>query len=174
MSADISVHSNTKPTCQAFELKTLPSIPFWPLARFIWAPFNTPEHTISYSKDDPSFNIHTVSNNGAPPLRSSMLTPNQHASIKSEINAGYSLHRANNNPNFLAGSAVIHLDGLCSAFDPSDNLNLFGHLFSIEFTFMPGQPPILKLLLAYIIQMSSPISYLSCPILFALTLQYQC
>jgi hypothetical protein len=53
---------------------------------------------------------------------------------KARVNVGHYLHRANNNPNVLAGSAVIHLDGLCPAFDPTDNPNLFGHLFGIEFT----------------------------------------
>jgi hypothetical protein len=127
------VHSNTELTCQAFELKTPLSIPFWPLARFIWALFSTPEHTISYLKNDPSFNLHVIINNGAPPLCTSVPTPNQHASIKSGVTVSYFLHRANNNLNILAGSAFIHLDGLCPTFDPTDNPNLFGHLFGIEF-----------------------------------------
>jgi hypothetical protein len=56
------------------------------------------------------------------------------SSIQSGVNVGYYLHRANNNPNVLAGSMIIHLDGLCPAFDFTDNPNLFGHLFGIEFT----------------------------------------
>ncbi len=64
----VSVHSNTEPTCQAFKLKIPLYIPFWPLTCFIWAPFNTPKHTVSCFKDDPSNNIHAVNDNGAPPL----------------------------------------------------------------------------------------------------------
>ncbi len=130
----VGVHSNTKSACPVFEVKTPPSIPFWPLACFIWVSFNTPENTVSYSKDDPSFNLHAVKDNGAPPLRANMPTPNQQASIKSGVNVSYYLHRANNNPKVLAGSTVIHLDGLCPVFDPTDNPNRFGHLFGIEFT----------------------------------------
>jgi hypothetical protein len=37
----VGVHSNTETTCQVFKLNTLLSIPFWPLARFIWALFNS-------------------------------------------------------------------------------------------------------------------------------------
>jgi hypothetical protein len=94
---------------------------------------NQPEHAVSYSKDDPSFNLHGADYNGTSPLRTSMPTLNQHASIKSKVNVSYYLHRENDNPNVLAGYAVIHLDGLCPAFDPTDNPNLFGHLFGIEF-----------------------------------------
>jgi hypothetical protein len=130
----VGVCSNTEPTCQAFELKTMPSIPFLPLAHFIWAPFNTPEHTISYSKDDPSFNLHAVNDNSAPPLHASMPIPNQHASIEPGVNISYYLHRAQDNPNVLAGSLVTHQDSLCPTFDPTDNLNLLGHFFGIEFT----------------------------------------
>ena len=61
-----------------------------------------------------------------------MPTLNQHASIKYGVNVSYYLHRENDNPNVLAGYAVIHLDSLCPAFDPTDNPNLFG-LFGIEF-----------------------------------------
>ena len=35
----------------------------------------------------------------------------------------------------LLGSSVVSLDGLCPAFDPTDNQNLFGHLFGIEFAY---------------------------------------
>jgi hypothetical protein len=155
-----------EPTCQAFKLKTPPSISFWPLACFIWAPFNTPEHVISYSKDDPSLNIHAINNNGAPPLRASMPTPNQHASIKPGVNIGYYLYRAHNNPIILAGSTVTYQDGLCPTFDSTDNPNLFGHLFGIEFihdshVYVRGQSPNSKLPLAYVFWMSSPISYLT-------------
>jgi hypothetical protein len=75
-----------------------------------------------------------VNNNGAPPLPASMPTPYQHASIEPGVNISYYLPRAHNNQNVLAGSAVTHQDGLCPAFDPTDNPNLLGHLFVVEFT----------------------------------------
>jgi hypothetical protein len=45
----------------------------------------------------------------------------------------YHLHRAQDNPNVLVGSVVASIDGLCPAFDPTSNLNLFGHYFGLEF-----------------------------------------
>jgi hypothetical protein len=42
-----AIHSNTEPSCKVIDFWTPPSIPSWPLAQFIWAPFNWPEHTIS-------------------------------------------------------------------------------------------------------------------------------
>ena len=116
----IGVHSS--PNQHAKHLSSNTAVyPYSASGMLVWAPFNTPEHVVSYSKDDPSFNLHAFNNNSAPPLRTSMPTPNQHASIKSGVNVGYYLHRANDNPTVLAGSTVIHLDGLCPAFDPTDN-----------------------------------------------------
>jgi hypothetical protein len=45
----------------------------------------------------------------------------------------YHLHHAQDNPNALAGSAVVSVDGLCPAFNPRSNSNLFGHYFGVEF-----------------------------------------
>jgi hypothetical protein len=130
----IGIYSNTEPDCKALVILTPPSIPAWPLARFIWAPFNMPEHAVSYAKDDKSFNLHAVNNKDAPHLRVSTPTPNQEASTAHGIKLGYYLHRECNNPHVLVGSSVVCLDGLCPAFNPTDNQNLFGHFFGVEFT----------------------------------------
>jgi hypothetical protein len=130
----IGIHSNTEPDCKALVILTPPSIPTRPLACFIWALFNTPEHAVSYAKDYKSFNLQVINNNGVPHLRVSTPTSNQEASTTHVIKLGYYLHRHCNNPHVLAGSSVVRLDGLCPAFDPTDNQYLFGHFFGVKFT----------------------------------------
>jgi hypothetical protein len=92
-----------------------------------------PKHTVSYAKDDKSFNLHAVNDNDVPHLHVSTPTPNQEASTTHGIKLGYYLHRACDNLHVLAGSSVVHLNGLCPAFNPTDNQNLFGHFFGVEF-----------------------------------------
>jgi len=36
----VAVHSNSEPDCSLLELRPPPQVPSWPLARFLWAPFN--------------------------------------------------------------------------------------------------------------------------------------
>jgi hypothetical protein len=45
----------------------------------------------------------------------------------------YYLHRHNDNPANLVGSAVICVDGLCPPFNPIANTNIFGHYFGIKY-----------------------------------------
>ncbi len=129
----VAIHLNTKPKCEAFALHTPPLVLPKPLARFLWEPFNTPKHAISFSKDDPSFNLHAVNNNGAPRLLASLPTPAQIALLDAGSHIAYYLHQEQDNPNVLTGAAVMKPDRLCPPFDPADNLNLFGHYFGIKF-----------------------------------------
>ncbi len=89
----VPVHLNTKPKCEAFALHSPPSVPPKPLPQFLWAPFTTPEHAILFSKDDPSFNLHVVNNNGPPRLLASLPTPAQTASLDAGLHIAYYLHR---------------------------------------------------------------------------------
>jgi hypothetical protein len=73
----VAVHSNTEPSCAALALQPPPQIPSWPLGRFVWAPFNRPKLAILYYKDDPSFNIHAVSDNRLLLLQASPATEGQ-------------------------------------------------------------------------------------------------
>jgi hypothetical protein len=119
------VHFNTKPGCTALELRPPPRVLPHPLARFIWAPLNQPELALSYSKDDPSFNLHAVNDNGIPPLRPLAVTASQQDSFRHSGKLSCNLHRKHDNPAMLAGSAVIDMGRLCPAFYPNVNLNLF-------------------------------------------------
>jgi hypothetical protein len=121
----IAVHSNTKPGCATLELRPPPWVPPRPLARFIWAPFNRPELSLSYSKDNPSFNIHTINNNRIPLLRPSAVTISQQDSFGHGVKLSYNLHCEHNNPA-VDGYAVIDVDRLCPAFNQKFNSNVFG------------------------------------------------
>jgi hypothetical protein len=129
----VAIHSNAKTDCRAFQIKTPPHIKPNPIARYIWAPFNKPELAISYSKDDTYFNIHAVNDNGLQPLRASTPSNAQHASSDAGTRVKYYLHRHDDNPSNLVGSAIISDIDLCPPFNPIMNSNVFGHHFGIEF-----------------------------------------
>ncbi len=64
----VGVYSNTEATCTPIEFKTPPAChPCW-ISHFLWAPFNRPEHALSYSRDNPSFGKHAVNDSGHPPF----------------------------------------------------------------------------------------------------------
>jgi hypothetical protein len=112
-----------------------PSIPSWPLAQFIWAPFNRIEHTNSYAKDNPLFNFHAVNNNGLPPLCASAPSGSVSTSLAGGFHLMYYIHCNQDNFNVLVELAVANLYGLCPAFDANKNSNLFGHYFGIKFAY---------------------------------------
>ncbi len=84
-------------------------------------------------KDDKSFNNHAVNNSGLPPLRASIPTNAQQASLDPDVRHLYYLHQPDVDPSVLIGSAVVRVDGLCPPFQPTENGNLFGHYFAVEF-----------------------------------------
>ncbi len=127
-----AVHSNTKLSCAALALQPPPQVPSWPLAKFVWEPFNWPKLAVSYSKDDLFFNIHTVKDNGLPLLRALPTTESQHNSFSHNVKVMYNLHREHDNPAVLVGSAVIDTNGLCPVINPNVNLK-FGNYFGVEF-----------------------------------------
>jgi hypothetical protein len=42
-------------------------------------------------------------------------------------------HRHDDNPANLVGLAVVGINGICLAFSPIANTNIFGHYFGIKF-----------------------------------------
>jgi hypothetical protein len=88
---------------------------------------------ISYSKDDPSFNIQAVNDIGLPPLQASPASESQRDLFSHNVKVLYNLHCKHNNQSVLVGSAVIDTNGLCPAFNPNANLNLFENYFGLGF-----------------------------------------
>ena len=105
----------------------------WRLGCYLWAPFNRPKMAVSYSKDDPSFNNHTINDSGLPLLSATVPLQAQLASIPSGVNVLHYLHRPDHNPSSNVGLSVISVDGLCPPFVPDETPNLFGHHYGIKF-----------------------------------------
>ena len=129
----VAVHGNTEARAAPILFKPPPPVSPKPIGRYIWSPFNTPEHAVSYSRDDSSFNVHAVNDAGIPATKAQTPTPAQLAAHPAGVRVKYFLHREDDNPGILPGSSVVSVDGLCPPFDPSDTSNLFGHHFGIEF-----------------------------------------
>ena len=129
----IGVHSNTEVKRNPITIKTPPTCTSWCIGQFLWAPFNRPEHAISYARDDPSLNKHDVNDSGLPPLCISDPTDGQLASSAAGVEIKYFVHLLDSNPSIVVSSAVVCSDGLSPSFAPDKNSNLFGHYFGIEF-----------------------------------------
>jgi len=115
----VAVHSNSAPNCSLLELRPPPQVPSRPLARFLWAPFNRPEMAVSYGKDDPSFNVHAVNDNGVPPLRASSPSDSQRVSVGPRVKLSYNLHRDRDNPAVIVGSSVVDVDAFAHNLIPT-------------------------------------------------------
>ncbi len=99
-----------------------------PLAAYIWEPFNKPEYSVSFAKDNDSFA--TYANHG---ITATVPTLSVLASLPDGVQPLYYLHLHNSNMAMLAGAAVMSLNSLCPAFDGLPNTNLFHSRFGIEY-----------------------------------------
>jgi hypothetical protein len=98
------------------------------LAAYIWEPFNKPEYSVSFAKDDDSFA--TGANHGITATIPTLLVL---ASLPDGVQLLYYLHLHDLNTAMLAGTAVMSLNSSCPAFDGSPNTNLFCSRFGIEY-----------------------------------------
>ncbi len=124
----VGVHDSTQSWTEPISFCIPPSPTSLPLAAYIWQPFNKPEYSVSFAKDDDSFLAD--SNNGVMATIPSLLVL---ASLPDGIKPLYYLHLRDLNTATLAGVAVLSLDSLCPAFDGLPNPNLFRCWFGIEF-----------------------------------------
>ncbi len=121
----IDIHSSCASMVNPLLLKRPPSVLTRPIGKFIWEPFNRPEHAISlacnnadFDKQDTQLKVSTLK-----------LTPNNDRSIIIK----YSIHRPDSNDTVLVGSEVISVDGLCPAFNACPNLNIFQTYSGLKF-----------------------------------------
>ncbi len=63
----------------------------------------------------------------------SIPTNAQQASLDPDVRHLYYLHRPNVDPSVFIGLTIVSVDGLCPPFQPTENSNLFGHYFGVEF-----------------------------------------
>jgi hypothetical protein len=124
----VGIHDSTQSRMEPISFRIPPSPMPLPLAAYIWGPFNKPEYSISFAKDDDSFA--TNANHG---ITATAPTLSVLASLPDGVQPLYYLHLRDSNTATLAGAAVMSLDSLCPAFDGSPNTNLFCSWFGIEY-----------------------------------------
>ncbi len=108
-------------------LKTLPRTTPRPISAFIWEPFNRPEHSLCYGRNDVDFNKDKTSKMIAS-------TPKPAISTNSSlVNIKYHLHHDNANGSILAGSSVLSGDSLCPPFEACPNQYLFQQYYGLKF-----------------------------------------
>jgi hypothetical protein len=99
-----------------------------PFLAFIWPPFNKREFSISYAKDNESFN-----NKSPPAVRITLPSASILASMPCAVSPAYFLHSVNSDATILNDAAVLSPDSLCLPFDGSSTTNLFRCHFGVEY-----------------------------------------
>jgi hypothetical protein len=124
----VGVHTNTQATVDKLMFRTPPSSRPLPISNFVWQPFNKKEFSLSFSKDNSSFNdgsehaLHATT-------PSALVLP----LLPQGLHPLYYLHLQGSDATILNGAAVMSLDSLCPPFDGSPTTNLFKCHFGIEF-----------------------------------------
>jgi hypothetical protein len=125
----IPVHSSSAPKVEQLVLKTPPAVPPKPIASYLWEPFNWPEHSLCYRKDDSDFNKDESSR-----MVVNAPMPNE-SPDSAQIRTLYHLHRAEADATILAGSSILSQSSLCPLFDACPTRNLFQQQFGIKFNY---------------------------------------
>jgi hypothetical protein len=125
----VGVHLHTEEKCTPMVVVAPSPTPTNRLSSYLWALFNQPEITLSYSRDNKSFNNHAFNNCGLPPLVASDPPSSPNTAAGNGVSLNYCLHHINANPPIEPGSYIVGTEGLCPRFKPCDNSNLFRHHF---------------------------------------------
>jgi hypothetical protein len=124
----VGVHDSKQSRTEPISFRVPPSPTPLPLAAYIREPFNKPEYSVSFTKDNDSFA--TNANHGITATVPTLLVL---ASLPDGVQPLYYLHLRDSNMAMLAGAAVMSLDSLCPAFNGFPNTNLFLSWFGIEY-----------------------------------------
>ncbi len=125
----IAIHSSSAPVVEPIVLKIPPAVQPRSIASYLWEPFNRPEHSLCFGRDDSNFNkaeASRMTGSTPKPAKSGSTTP---------ITILYYLHRADADATIVAGSSVLSQLNLCPPFKACPTRNLFQHFFGIEFHF---------------------------------------
>jgi hypothetical protein len=121
------VHLSSANIVEPLDLKTPQTVTPRPITAYIWEPFNCPEHSVGYAREDADFNNdESTKMVASDPIPADSVGP-PHVVIK------YTLHRTGDGTNILAGSSVLLTNDLCLPLEECPNQNFFQHLFGIEF-----------------------------------------
>ncbi len=125
----IAVHLSSASVIEPLVLKTPPAVCLTPIASYLWEPFNQPEHSLCFGRNDNDFIKDEA-------MRMIVSMPKQ-AELDSitPIVILYHLHCVDDDASILAGSGVLSLSSLCPPFEACPTRNLFQHFFGIEFHF---------------------------------------
>ncbi len=124
----VGIHINTQSKVKKLQFRMPPSPKPVPLAAFLWLPFNKKEFSISFAKDDESFN-----DGSTPALTVTLPSSSILASMSRGVSPVYFLHSVNSDATILNGAAILSPNSLCLAFDGSSTTNLFKCHFGVEF-----------------------------------------
>ena len=123
------VHSSVSSSTQPIKPIPPPYRQPFPVAQFLWKPFNTREMAVSFSRDDKCFNTQAMGTSLKCTSPSADIT---HTSKHFAV-CKYQLHRDADNPSIFAGSQVYSVDDICPPFNASGTANLFHHYFGVEY-----------------------------------------
>jgi hypothetical protein len=105
----IWVHLHTEEKCTPMVVVAPPPTPTNRLSSYLWAPFNWPEITLSYSHEDKSFKNNAFNNCGPPPVVASDPPSSPNAAAGNSVSLKYCLHRIDANPTIMLGFGAIEI-----------------------------------------------------------------
>ncbi len=125
----IAIHSSSASVVKPLILKTPPAVCPTPIGSYLWEPFNQPEHSLCFGRDDNNFNKDEA-------MQMIVSVPKQ-AELDSitPIVILYHLHCADGDASILSGSGILSSLSLCPPFEACPTRNLFQHFFGIKFHF---------------------------------------
>ncbi len=125
----IAVHLSSASVIEPLVLKTPPAVCPTPIASYLWEPFNQPEHSLCFGRDDNNFNKDEAT--------WMIVIASKQAELGSitPIMILYHLYRADKDATILAGSGILSPSSLCPPFEACPTRNLFQHFFGIKFHF---------------------------------------
>jgi hypothetical protein len=125
----IAIHLSSALVVEPLALNILPAVCSKPIALYLWDPFNQPEHSLCFGRDDIDFNKDDTA-------RMTVSVPKQAETDGApHMVVLFNLHCTGKEATILAGSSILSILGLCSPFEACSNRNLFQHFFGIEFAF---------------------------------------
>ncbi len=125
----IAIHSSFASVIKRLVLKTLPAVLPKPIASYLWEPFNQPEHSLCFGRDNNDFNKDNTAHMTVSAPKQAKTDGASHIAVL------YNLHCTGEDTTILAGSSVLSISGLCPPFEACPNRNLFQHFFGIKFAF---------------------------------------
>ncbi len=118
----LGVHLSCMPKVDPIELKQPPPVPPQPIAQYLWEPFNRPEHSVCFGRDDADFCRQDVRFTASDPPDGTPIPPG--------VIVKYYIHGHGLDESILCGSAVVAVDSMCAHLMPMQIRTCFD-IFSV-------------------------------------------